>query len=395
MKEYRMMRRAPALALVAALAWSAAAGAADRVKIGMISTLSGPNAALGLDIRDAFNLHLKLNGGKLGGLPVDLDIVDDQFKPDVALQAASRMIERNKVDFMTGVVFSNIMLAVGKPIFDAKVLYVSANAGPSQYAGKDCNPYFFSAAWQNDTFHEATGKYVADRGFKNVYLVAPNYAAGKDALAGFKRFYKGKVADEVYTQLGQLDYSAELTQMQAAKPDAVFMFMPGGMGINFIKQFVGAGMSKNITLFAPGFAADEDILRAVGDPALGMFNASHWNHDMDNAENQRFVAAFQKEYGRLPSVFAAQGWDTALMIDTAIRGVNGRVEDREGMRKALKSATLRSVHGPYKLGANQYPIQDYYLRVVTKGANGKPTNKTVGKIFTNHSDSYVSACAMK
>ncbi|MFY8116348.1 MAG: ABC transporter substrate-binding protein, partial [Roseateles sp.] len=220
-------------------AGASTAWAADKVKIGLLSTLSGPGAGLGVDIRDGFNLALKHAGGKFGGLPVELIVADDQQNPDVAKQTADRLLKRDKVDFMSGIVFSNIMLAVGPSVFAAQVPYVSANAGPSQYAGEQCNPYFFNVAWQNDNLHEAVGKTVMDKGFKKVVLLAPNYPAGKDAINGFKRFYKGAVADEIYTKLGQLDYSAELAQARAAKPDAMYIFLPGGMGINFIKQFVG------------------------------------------------------------------------------------------------------------------------------------------------------------
>ena len=277
--------------------------AADKVKVGLLSTLSGPGAALGVDIRDGFNLAVKHAGGKFGGLTAEVIVADDQASPDGAKQTADRLIKRDKVDFMTGVVFSNVMLAVGKPIFDSKTYYISANAGPSQYAGAQCNPFFFSASYQNDNMHEAVGKTVQDKGFKKVALLAPNYPAGKDALTGFKRFYKGTIVSEEYTPLSQLDYGAELSKMRASGADAVYIFLPGGLGVNFIKQFVGAGLSKDMTLFGPGFSADEDVIRAVGEPMLGMFNTSQWAHDIDNPANKRFVADFQKDYGRLPTLY--------------------------------------------------------------------------------------------
>ncbi|MFN5048856.1 ABC transporter substrate-binding protein [Roseateles sp.] len=376
-------------------AGASTAWAADKVKIGLLSTLSGPGAGLGVDIRDGFNLALKHAGGKFGGLPVELIVADDQQNPDVAKQTADRLLKRDKVDVMSGIVFSNIMLAVGPSVFAAQVPYVSANAGPSQYAGEQCNPYFFNVAWQNDNLHEAVGKTVMDKGFKKVVLLAPNYPAGKDAINGFKRFYKGAVADEIYTKLGQLDYSAELAQARAAKPDAMYIFLPGGMGINFIKQFVGAGLSKDITLFGPGFSADEDVIKAVGEPMLGMFNSSHWAHDMDNAANKKFVADFQKEYGRLPSLYASQGYDAAQSIAAAVRDVKGNVDDRAAVLKALKAAKFDSVRGPFKYNNNQYPVQDYYLRVITKDSQGRVTNKTLGKIFSNHADAYAASCKMK
>ena len=375
-------------------ALSAAAQTSEPVKVGLLSTLSGPGAGLGVDIRDGFQLALKLSGGKLGGRAAEVVIADDQASPDVGRQTADRLIKRDKVDFLTGIVFSNVMLAVGAPTFQSKTFYISANAGPSQYAGEQCNPYFFSASWQNDNLHEAVGKTVADKGFKNVALIAPNYPAGKDALTGFKRYYKGAIASETYTQLNQLDYGAEISQLRATKPDAVYIFLPGGMGINFIKQFVGAGLSKDMTLFGPGFSADEDVIKAVGEPMLGMFNTSQWAHDLDNAANKIFVAAFEKEYGRTPSLYASQGYDAARLIDAAVRDSKGKLDDKAAVRKALEAAKFDSVRGAFKFNTNHFPIQDYYLRVVTKNAQGKVTNRTLGTVFKNQPDAYVGSCKM-
>jgi branched-chain amino acid transport system substrate-binding protein len=388
-----MSRIAAVFALIAAA--SLPVQAADKVKVGFISTLSGPSAALGVDIRDAFMLAVKLNGGKLGGLPAEVLIGDDQFKPDVGRQLAEKDVKLDKVNFLTGFVFSNIMLASVPVAFENKVIYVSPNAAPSPLAGKQCNPYFFVASWPNDAYHEAAGQHATDKGYKSVYMIAPNYQAGKDSLEGFKRFYKGKVVGEVYTQLGQLDYSAELAQVRAAKPEAMYIFLPGGMGINFIKQFVAAGLSKDIQLITPGFSSDQDIIRAVGDPMLGTFDAAHWALDLDNAANKKFVAAFEEEYKRLPTVYASQGYDAALLIDSAVRGVKGKIEDTEAVRKALKAAKFQSVRGPFKFNRNQYPIQNYYLRVVGKDAQGRLVNKTIGTIFKDRGDAYVQDCPMK
>ena len=382
-------------ALAAALMLAGSVHAADQIKVGFVSTLSGPGAGLGVDIRDGFNLAMKQLNGKLGGLPAEVIVADDQQSPDIAKQAADKFLKKDKVDFMTGIVFSNIMLAVGPTVFENETFYISANAGPSQFAGEQCNPYFFNVAWQNDNLHEAVGNVVQEKGFKNVVIVTPNYPGGKDAVSGFKRYYKGKIAEEVYTKLGQLDYAAELAQIRSIKPDAVFFFLPGGMGINFVKQFVAAGLSRDTQLFAPGFSADEDVIKAVGAPMIGIFNSSHWAHDLDNPENKRFVADFQKEYGRLPSLYASQGYDAALMMDGAVRDVKGKVEDKGALRKALQAKHFKTVRGDFKFNTNHYPVQNYYLRVIGKDAGGRVTNKLMGTIFTNHADAYVSACQMK
>jgi branched-chain amino acid transport system substrate-binding protein len=392
--EVNMPLRMRCVVSIVAFSVASFANAADRVKVGFLSTLSGPSAALGIDIRDGFNLALRHAGNRLGGLPAEVIIADDQQKPDTAKQAAERLLRNDRVDFMTGIVFSNIMLAVGPTVFAASTFYVSANAGPSQYAGEQCNPFFFNVAWQNDNLHEAIGHTVQDKGFKRVALVAPNYPAGRDALVGFKRYYKRDVAQEIYTKLGQLDYAPELAQIRASSPDAVFIFLPGGMGINFIKQFVASGLSKDVVLFGPGFSADEDVIRAVGPPMTGMVNSSHWAHDLDNPQNKRFVTDFTKAYGRLPTLYASQGYDAAMLIDAAVRDVKGRIEDKDALRKALRSANFRSVRGAFKFNRNQFPIQDYYLRIVRRETDGRITNHTLGTVFKNHADAYASACKM-
>jgi branched-chain amino acid transport system substrate-binding protein len=394
MKSFRLACLAAAALLAAG---TSLAQPAAKIKIGLVSTLSGPNGALGEDIRDAFNLAVQLNDGKLGGVPVEVVIGDDQFKPDVGKQLFERMVKRDKVDFMTGVVFSNIMLAGLPEAVNEKVFYVSPNAAPSPLAGKDCNPFFFVASWPNDAYHEMAGQHASTRGFKSAYLLAPNYQAGKDSLAGFKRFYKGKVANEVYTKLGQLDYSAELAEIRAAKPEVMYAFLPGGMGVNFIKQFVAAGLNKDIRLLLPGFGADQDISRGVGDVMLGMNDTAHWALDMNNAANKKFVAEFEKAYKRLPTVYAAQGYDTALILDAAIRGVRGNLGDKDALRKQLREVKFDSVRGAFKFNTNHYPIQNYYLREVKKDAQGRLVNVLASNqpIAANHGDAYVQDCPMR
>lgn len=384
------------LAAAGLLAAAMAAHAADRVKVGFVSTLSGPSSALGIDIRDGFMLAVKLNGGKLGGLPAEVLITDDQFNPDVGRQAFERYVRRDKVDVMTGVVFSNIMLAALPEAVDNKVVYISPNAAPSSLAGKDCNPLFFAASWPNDAYHEAAGAFATQRGLKNAYLVAPNYQAGKDSLAGFKRTFKGQVVGETYTKLGQLDYAAELAEIRAAKPQTLYIFLPGGMGINFIKQFIGSGLSKDTMLLLPGFSADQDVIGAVGPAMAGLFNTAHWSPDLDNAANRKFVAEFQKAYKRMPTLYASQGYDTALLIDAGVRDAKGKLEDRQAFRNALRTARFESVRGPFRFNRNQYPIQNYYVRTIGNDGKGGLVNKSFhDPILRDHGDAYVQQCQMK
>ena len=378
------------------LGLSAWASAADKIKVGFVSTLSGPSAGIGSDIRDAFMLAVKLNGGKLGGLPAEVLIADDQFKPDVAKELFEKMVQKDRVDIMTGVVFSNIMLAALPATEDTGIFYLSPNAAPSPLAGKQCSANFFAVSWPNDAYHEAAGQYATNKGVKSAYLLAPNYQAGQDSLAGFKRFYKGKIVSEVYTKLGQLDYSAELAEIRAAKPEVLYVFLPGGPGVNFIKQFVAAGLAKDTKLLVPGFGADQDVIRGVGADMLGIFDTSHWGLDLPNAATKKFEAEFEKEYKRLPTLYAAQGYDTALMIDAAVRQSNGNLADKDQMRKNLKEAKFASVRGDFKFNTNHYPIQNYYLREVQKDAQGRLINKIVGQpIMTNHADAYVQDCPLK
>jgi branched-chain amino acid transport system substrate-binding protein len=383
------------LCAAALLAFACNAHAADKIKVGFMTTLSGPAAAIGIDIRDGFNLALKLSGGKLGGLPADVTIVDDQQNPDTAKQAADKFLKRDHVDFVTGIVFSNVLLAVAPAVFDNQTFLIGANAGPSALAGQQCSPWFFSVSWQNEGITEAAGKYVSEKGFKNVFLLAPNYPAGKDMTTGFKRLYKGNVVDEVYPRLGQLDFAAELAQIRAARPDAVFFFLPGGMGINFIKQFSAAGLSKQTTLITTAFSADEDIIPAVGDPMLGIFNTGFWNHDFDNPQSKAFVATFEKEYRRLPSGYAAQGYDAAHAIDAAVGQVKGNVQDADAVRKAFRANNFKSVRGPFKINRNGFPIQNFYLRVVERDGQGRITNKTLSTVLKDHGDAYVDQCPLK
>ncbi len=383
------------IAFAAAMAAAVAVQAADKVKIGFISTLSGPNAAIGSDIRDGFNLAVKLNGGKLGGLPAEVLVGDDQLKPELAKQFAERFLRLEKVDFITGVVFSNIVLAVAPDAIASKVFFVSPNAGPAQYTGAQCNPFFFAASWPSEAYSEAAGEYVTSKGIKNVIFLAPNYVGGQDAATGFKRYYKGKLVDEMYTKLGQLDYAAELSQIRAKQPEALYVFLPGGMGVNFIKQFVAAGMSKDMQLIVPLWGSDQDIIRAVGDPMLGLFSVGHWSIDLDNAANKKFVPAFEAEYKRLPTGYAASGYDTALLIDSGIRRVKGKIEDKDALRAALRAADFKSVRGEFKFNRNQFPIQNYYLQIVGKGPDGRIMHKTLGTVLTNRGDAYVEQCNMK
>lgn len=388
----RSVLAASAAAPLAGLAIPALAQSGP-IRIGMITTLSGPGAALGNDIRDGFNLVVKNASGRLGGLPVEVVIADDGLRPENGRAIAERMVRRDRIQVLTGIVFSNVMLAVAPVVLPAAT-YISANAGPSQLAGEGCNANYFNVAWQNDNLHEAVGQYVTQQGKQRAYILAPNYPAGRDALTGFKRFFKGEVVAEQYTRLDQLDYAAELAAIRNANPEAVYIFLPGGLGINFIKQYAAAGLRGRVPLYGPGFSFDQDVLPAVGEDALGCFNSSQWALDLPVPANRQFVDTFEQEYGRLPSLYASQGYDAALLIGSAIAATRGRVGDRAAFAAALKRADFQSVRGKFRFGNNNHPIQTIYMREVVKDERGRIVNRTIGTAFQDHQDAYASQCRL-
>lgn len=379
----------------ALIALTSAAHSADKLKVGFLTTLSGPGAAAGQEVRDGFALAVKLNGGSLGGLPAEVTVVDDQQNPETGRQAVERLLKRDKVDVMTGIVYSNVLLPVLPTILGNDTVYLSTNTGPADYAGAKCNRNFYAVAWQNEDVPQAMGRFAMSKGYKRVALIAPNYPGGRESLGGFKRQYTGEIVEEIYTKLNQLDYAAELATLRASKADAVFFFLPGGQGINFIKQFASAGLSNAIALLAPGFSADEDTIKGIGEPIVGLFNASQWASDLPNPANQQFVSEFNKAYGRTPTMFASQGYDAAMLINSAVKGVAGKIENRDAFRAALRKADFNSVRGSFAFNNNQYPIHDIYMRVVQKDAAGKIGNKLVGTVLAKHSDPFASECVMK
>jgi branched-chain amino acid transport system substrate-binding protein len=357
---------------------------AEPVKIGVITTLSGGGAGLGTDMRDAFVLAMKQSGNK----DVELVIEDDAQKPEIAVQIAEKMIQSDKVDLMTGIIWSNLAMAVVPNAVSQDIIYLSPNAGPSALAGAKCSPNYFNVAYQNDNFHEAMGQY-ANKDYKKTFILAPNYPAGKDSLTGFKRYYKGELAGEIYTQVGQTDYAAEIAQIRDSGADSVFFFLPGGMGIAFMKQYAQSGV--NIPVMGPSFSFSQDILPAVGDAALGVKNSASWAKDLDNEANKAFVEAFQAEYKRLPAVYAAQSWDTANLILSAM--AKASVKDKDAFRAALKAADFKSVRGDFSFNTNNHPIQNIYVREVIKEGDVL-TNKIIGTAFEKHGDAYAEQCKM-
>jgi len=371
---------------LAAMVLAGGARADDHaLKVGMITTLSGGGAGLGIDVRDGFLLAVKQ-----AGAPIEVIVEDDQRKPDIAVQLSDKLIQSEQVDVMTGIIFSNIAMAVVPSAVAQGKLYLSPNAGPSQLAGAGCHPNYFNVAWQNDNLHEAAGAYANSAGLANTFILAPNYPAGQDALTGFKRFYTGDLAGELYTTLGQTDYAAEIAQIRASGADSVFFFLPGGMGISFLKQYSDSGV--DMPVIGPAFSFDQGILQAVGDAALGVRNTSQWSPDLDNPTNAAFVESFAAEYGRLPSLYASQGFDTANLLIGAMAEAD--VADREAFRAALKNADFASTRGAFRFNTNQHPIQDIYVREVIQEGDIF-TNRIVATALRDHGDAHAADCPME
>nr|WP_316642066.1 ABC transporter substrate-binding protein [uncultured Roseateles sp.] len=382
----------PAL-LASALALAACGASAQALKIGFLGTLSGPAAALGQDQYDAFMLAIEQKGGKLGGVPVAVIREDDQLKPDLGVQLVRKLIEKDQVQLVTGVTFSNVMMAVAKPLADADLPFIGSNAGPAPLAGKQCHANFFFTSFQNDNQAEVLGKYAADKGYRKLMLLAPNYQSGKDQVLGFKRLFKGAVVAEVYTQLNQPDYSAELAQVQMNAPDAIFAFFPGGMGVNFIKQMSQAGLLNRVPVLTVS-TVDATTLPAIKDAALNVLAGAAWGPDLANPANAAFVAAFEKRYGRIPSQYAAQAYDSALLIDSALATTKGSVLDRAALRSALKAANFTSVRGAFKFNRNGFPVQDQHVFQVAKDGQGRVSLRRIATPLPAHSDAYAADCPL-
>ncbi|MET4806078.1 ABC transporter substrate-binding protein [Limibacillus sp. MBR-115] len=365
----------------------------DPVKVGFVLSLSGPGAVIGLDMQRGAELAIEELGGTIGGRAAEFIFEDDQRKPDVGKQAAERLVQSEKVDVVVGASFSNVMMAIHRPVTRAKTLLLSPNPAPAPLAGEDCSPYYFAVPFQNDQPAEAIGIHLNNIGVKTAFILAPNYQAGRDLLAGFKRHFKGELVGEIYTPLEQTDFSAELTEIRSANPEAVFVFYPGGLGIQFVKQYSQAGLKDSIPLHS-AFTVGGATLEAIGEDGLGVTSGSQWAYDLPNEANKAFVAAYRAKYNGIPSEFAAQAYDTIRLIDSAAKAVGGKVEDTDAMAAAIKSANFESVRGSFSFNRNNHPIHNMYLLVVKKNDAGELVASADSLIVKDMPDAYVDACPM-
>ncbi len=380
--------------VLAGMVVAAPVSAQQKLKIGFITTMSGPQGIIGKHMKDSVELALEHLGHKVGGLPVEVFYGDDQTKPDVGVQLANEMLKKDQVDIVSGVIWSNVMMAVVPVVTGAGKIMVGANAGASPLAGSQCNRLYFSASWNNDESPEAMGKYLQEKGVQDLYVMAPNYQAGKDMVAGLKRYYKGKIVDEVYTKLGQQDYQAEITQLRSKNPKAVFVFYPGGMGIQFVRQYVQAGLRDQIPLYSV-FTVDETTLPALKEAALGQYEARFWSPDLKVPASQKYVSDFRKKYGYTPSFYGAQSYDAILLIDSAVKAVKGDLKNTDGMVKAMEKANYPSIRGKFQFNVNHHPIQDFYLLKAVKGGPDGVEMQIQQKAFEKHKDAYYPECKMQ
>jgi branched-chain amino acid transport system substrate-binding protein len=380
--------------LAATLAYATPAAAQQKIKIGFITTMSGPQGIIGKHMRDSVELALDHLGRKVGGLDTEVVYGDDQTKPDVGVQLANDMLKREQVDIMAGIIWSNVMMAVMPVVTGAGKIMVGTNAGASPLAGSQCNELYFSTSWNNDQSPEAMGKFLQDSGINDLYVLAPNYQAGKDMVAGLKRYYKGNIVEEIYTKLGQQDYQAEITQLRAKNPKAVFAFYPGGMGVQFVRQYHQAGLRDRIPLYTV-FTVDETTLPAIKEAAVGQYEARFWSPDMDTPASKKYVGDFRKKFNYTPSFYGAQSYEAILLIDSAVKAVKGNVKDSKAMVQAMRKADYDSIRGRYKFNVNHHPIQDFYLLKAVKGGQDGAEMKIEKKIFNDHKDSYYQDCKMK
>jgi branched-chain amino acid transport system substrate-binding protein len=389
----RVLMAAAGGALAAPLVGRGAAAQGAPLRIGFIATLSGPSGYIGEDQRDAWNLALGEEGGRLGGATVQTLFEDDALRPANAKSISDRMIA-DGVRLFTGINFSNVLAAVVPGVLEARGFYVSLNAGPPNFAGRNCHPNYFSVSFQNDAFHEACGLAANEVGYRRMVVMAPNYQAGRDAIAGFRRTFGGEVLAEIFTRLDQSDFSAELSRIRQARPDALYQFHPGGLGINLTKQYANAGLTRDIPMLQAVFAMDERMMAATGDSAEGLYTAGSWSADLDNPPSRAFVDAFRRAHNRTPTIYAAQAYDTARLLASALRAAGGDIRRENEFRAAMRRAEFQSVRPGFRFGPNQHPVQDYYLFQVGRGPGGELTHLTRRRIAEARGDVYAAECRM-
>jgi len=387
-----LLKSAGLLTALGTMCQAAIAQEVQELKVGFMATLSGPAAVYGEHMRDGFMLAINQSNGALGGMPTNVIVVDDKLDPDYAVKQATKLIEQNGIDVLVGVNFSKVMLAVHDPVVRSRTLFIGTNSGPAPIAGRNCSRYFFSTASQDDQVHETMGRYASLKGYQQVVTIAPDYEAARDAIAAFRRHFKGQISRELFPKLGQTEFSDEFNQIAEIEPDAIFAFMPGGMGVELVKQFQTSGL-KGIVPFLSSRTVNAVTLPYSKETGEGLFSAAHWAPNLDNPANKRFVREFSRAYEYAPSIYAAQGYDAAKLIHFALE-LTGGVKDQEALLSAIHAAPFESVRGDFRFNSNQFPIQDFYLVEGVRRTSKLYEMEAIARVFDDVGDAFAGSCRM-
>jgi len=348
---------------------------AQKLKVGLMLPYSGTYAALGTAIENGFRLYLTEQSGRIGGREVEFFKVDDESEPAKAVDNVNKLIKRDNVDVLVGTVHSGVAMAMAKAAKDNGTLLIIPNAGAVAVTGPMCAENIFRSSFSNWQPGYAMGEVAAKRGAKKVVTITWKYAAGDESVAGFKEAFEkagGQVVKELSLPFPNVEFQPLLTEIAAAKPDAVYTFFAGGGAVKFVKDYAAAGLKNAIPLYAAGFLTD-GTLEAQGADAEGLLTTLHYGDGLDNPKDKAFRAAYAKAYGMQPDVYAVQGYDAAQMLAIGLNAAKGDVSKKAEIAKAIVSAKIDSPRGAFTIGASHNPVQDIYLRQVI----GKD-NKVIG-----------------
>ena len=368
-------RGAQVLALTALAASMAAAQTPGKLKVGLMLPYTGTFAALGTAIENGFRQHVTELGGKIAGREVEYFKVDDESDPSKATDNVNKLIKRDQVDVLIGSVHSGVAMAMAKSAKESGTLLIVPNAGADAVTGAMCANNIFRSSFSNWQPGYAMGEVMAKKGIKKVVTITWKYAAGDESVRGFKESFEkggGTVVKELSLPFPGVEFQGLLTEIAAAKPDAVFTFFAGGGAVKFVKDYSAAGLKKSIPLYGSGFLTDGN-LEAQGEAADGLFTALHYADSLDTKRDNAFRLNYAKTYRLQPDVYAVQGYDAAQMLAIGLNATKGDASKSAEISAALRKVTIDSPRGPFTISKAHNPVQDFYLRQA-----GAKENKKVG-----------------
>jgi branched-chain amino acid transport system substrate-binding protein len=369
------LRLAALAAALLAVGLAQAQPSSAKLKVGLMLPYTGTYAALGTAIENGFRLHVQEQGGKLGGREIEFVKVDDESDPAKATDNVNKLIKRDNVDVLVGTVHSGVAMAMAKVAKDTGTLLIVPNAGADAVTGPMCAPNIFRSSFSNWQPGYAMGEVVAKKGHKKVVTITWKYAAGDESVRGFKEAFEksgGQVVKELSLPFPGVEFQALLTEIAAAKPDAVYTFFAGGGAVKFVKDYAAAGLKKTIPLYGAGFLTD-GTLEAQGADAEGLLTTLHYADALNTPRDNAFRLSYAKAYKLQPDVYAVQGYDAAQMLAVGLNAVKGDLSKKEAFAAAVQKARIDSPRGPFAVSKAHNPVQDIYLRQVS----GKE-NKLVG-----------------